>query len=61
MAKVTPRIIPGVVHLSEGAWYNPDASGVDQSGCANILTKYHPSPLAKGDPMHTMLVEIEKA
>ena len=61
MAKVTPRIIPGVAHLSEGAWYTPDADGVDQNGCANMLTKYHPSPLAKGDPMHTMLVDIEKA
>ncbi|MBZ0296390.1 MAG: molybdopterin-dependent oxidoreductase [Anaerolineae bacterium] len=60
-AKVTNRIIPGVAHLSEGAWYTPDADGVDQNGCVNILTKYHPSPLAKGDPMHTNLVEIEKA
>ncbi|MCC7448145.1 MAG: molybdopterin-dependent oxidoreductase [Anaerolineae bacterium] len=60
-AKVTARIMPGVVQLAEGAWYTPDANGVDQNGCPNILTKYHPSPLAKGDPMHTNLVEIEKA
>jgi anaerobic dimethyl sulfoxide reductase subunit A len=60
-ARVTPRIMPGVAHLSEGAWYTPDADGVDQNGCANILTRYRPSPLAKGDPMHTMLAEVEKA
>ena len=60
-ARVTPRIIPGVAHLSEGAWYSPDSDGVDQSGCANILTRYRPSPLAKGDPMHTCLVQVEKA
>lgn len=60
-ARVTPRIVPGVVHLSEGAWYDPDEEGVDHGGCANILTRYRPSPLAKGDPMHTALVEVEKA
>lgn len=60
-ARVTPRIMPGVAHLSEGAWYDPDEDGVDQNGCVNILTRYRPSPLAKGDPMHTCLCEIEKA
>ena len=61
LAKVTPRIMPGVVQLPEGAWYAPDANGVDQAGCPNVLTRYRPSPLAKGDPMHTALVQIEKA
>ncbi len=60
-ARVTSRIIPGVAQLSEGAWYSPDEAGVDESGCVNVLTRYRPSPLAKGDPMHTCLCEIEKA
>ncbi len=59
-AKVTRRIMPGVVSLPEGSWYTPDSSGVDQNGCVNILTAYRPSPLAKGNPQHTNLVEIEK-
>jgi Tat-targeted selenate reductase subunit YnfE len=29
-------------------------------GCVNTLTTHRPSPLAKGNPQHTNLVEIEK-
>lgn len=61
MAKVTPRIIPGVVAMAEGAWFNPDANGVDQAGSINVLTTLKPSPLAKGNPQHTNLVEVQKA
>ncbi|WP_315707687.1 dimethylsulfoxide reductase subunit A [Brenneria uluponensis] len=59
-AKVTPRIIPGVVALSEGAWYSPDAQRIDKGGCINVLTTQRPSPLAKGNPSHTNLVEVQK-
>ncbi|MDU4363107.1 MAG: dimethylsulfoxide reductase subunit A [Klebsiella oxytoca] len=59
-AKVTPRMIPGVVALGEGAWYNPDAGRVDQAGSINVLTTQRPSPLAKGNPSHTNLVQVEK-
>lgn len=58
--KITSRIIPGVVAMPQGAWYDPDEQGVDQGGCINTLTKYHPTPLAKGNPQHTNLVQIEK-
>ncbi len=60
-AKVTPRILPGVVALGEGAWYNPDANRVDQAGCINVLTTQRPSQLAKGNPSHSNLVQVEKA
>lgn len=59
-AKVTPRIFPGVVALSEGAWYDPDEKGVDRSGNINVLTTQRPSPLAKGNPQHSNLVQVEK-
>jgi len=59
-AKVTPRIMPGVLSLPQGAWYTPDESGLDKNGCINILTSQRPSPLAKGNPQHTNLVEVEK-
>ncbi|MTI15346.1 DMSO/selenate family reductase complex A subunit [Sansalvadorimonas verongulae] len=60
LAKVTPRIIPGVMALGEGAWYTPDRKGVDQGGCINTLTSHRNTPLSKGNPQHTNLVEIAK-
>jgi len=59
-AKVTPRIMPGVLSLPQGAWYGPDKSGIDRNGCINTLTSQRPSPLAKGNPQHTNLVQVEK-
>jgi len=53
--------MPGVVSLPQGAWYKPNAQGVDTEGSVNILTRTHLSPLAKGNPQHTNLVEVVKA
>jgi anaerobic dimethyl sulfoxide reductase subunit A len=60
-AKVTPRIMPGVLSLPQGAWHQAGRDGVDQNGCINILTSHRPSPVAKGNPQHTNLVQVEKA
>ena len=61
-AQVTPRIVSGVVAMPQGAWYTPDKDGVDTRGCINVLTQTHkPSPVAKGNPQHTNLVEVNKA
>jgi anaerobic dimethyl sulfoxide reductase subunit A len=46
--------------MPQGAWYTPNADGVDTRGCNNVLTKYHPTPLAKGSSQHTILVAVEK-
>ena len=59
--KVTARIIPGVVAVPQGAWYQPNKKGIDVGGCINTLTTQRPSPLAKGNPQHSNLVEIRKA
>ncbi|MTN46571.1 dimethyl sulfoxide reductase subunit A, partial [Turicibacter sanguinis] len=61
-AKVTPRIIPGVVALPQGSWYQPNPkSGVDEGACMNTLTSSIVSPISKGSPMHTNLVEVSLA
>lgn len=60
-AVITRRIIPGTVAMSQGGWYTPDEKGVDHRGSINVLTDAaHPTPLAKGNPQHTNLVEIRK-
>ena len=58
--KITPRIMPGVASVPQGAWWTPDDQGIDRRGSINTLTKYHPTPLAFGNATHTNLVEISK-
>jgi anaerobic dimethyl sulfoxide reductase subunit A len=57
--KVTTRIAKGVVALSQGGWYTPNEDGVDIRGSINVLTHTTPTPLAKANPQHTNLVEVE--
>lgn len=59
--KVTERIMPGVVAVPQGAWRQTNRNGIDIGGCINSLTTQHPSPLAKGNPQHSNLVEIKRA
>lgn len=73
-ARVTNRITPGVLSVPQGAWYRPsDARDitppnganpnhpVDINGAVNTLTSLHPSPLAKGNAVHTTIADVEKA
>ncbi len=60
-AKVTDRIVKGVCAMSQGGWYTPDDKGVDIRGSINVLTLTHkPTPVAKGNPQHSNLVQIRK-
>jgi len=60
-ARVTERIMPGVLSLAQGAWHRPGPDGTDRNGCINVLTRQRPSPIAKGNPQHTNRVQVEKA
>jgi anaerobic dimethyl sulfoxide reductase subunit A len=59
-ALVTERIIPGVICIYEGAWYEPDENGIDRGGCVNVLTD---DGYTRGgaSTFNTVLVQIEKA
>ena len=67
LAKVTPRVIPGMVAISQGAWHDADMSSsdhkarLDKGGSINTLTTHRPSPLAKGNPQHSNICEVVKA
>ncbi|MFC1823515.1 molybdopterin-dependent oxidoreductase [Thermodesulfobacteriota bacterium] len=56
-ARVTERIMPGVVAMGEGAWYSPDENGIDRGGCCNVLSRDEYSP-GGGWPTNTGLVQV---
>lgn len=60
-ARVTPRIMPGVLNIPQGAWYTPDSNGIDRRGAVNILTTHRNTPYAFGNPQHTIMAQVEKA
>ena len=68
-AKVTPRIMPGVLSLPQGAWHEPqsraaqmlgDPANADRGGCVSVLTSVRPTPLSKGNGVHTCRVALRR-
>ncbi len=43
-ARVTDRILQGVVSIKDGAWFTPNADGADTRGCCNVLTADRAAP-----------------
>jgi anaerobic dimethyl sulfoxide reductase subunit A len=60
LCRLTKRIMPGVVAIPQGAWWNPDEKGIDRGGCVNVLTSERWTPFAFGNAQHTIMVEIKK-
>jgi anaerobic dimethyl sulfoxide reductase subunit A len=60
-ARLTTRMIPGLVDIPQGAWWTPDKNGVDRRGCINVLTSQRATPGARGNAQHTLLVQVERA
>ena len=61
IARVTPRIAPGVISIPQGSWFDLNKDGVDVGSSVNTLTSWRPSPIAKGNAQHTTIVQVEKA
>jgi anaerobic dimethyl sulfoxide reductase subunit A len=58
-ARVTDRMAPGVVSIKEGAWFTPNAEGVDTKGCANVLIADRASPAAAA-AFNTCFVDVAR-
>lgn len=56
---ITRRIVKGVAAMPQGGWYQPDGKKIDKR-CINTVTTLRPTPLAKGNPQHSNLVEIRR-
>lgn len=60
-AVLNPAIMPGVVRLSTGAWFDPGET-VERHGNPNVLTADRPSSwLSQGCSAHFSLVELRPA
>ena len=62
-ARVTERMMPGVVYMDHGARYDPIAVGeIDRGGAINTITPHNlTSKNATGMVVSSFLVEVEKA
>ncbi|MDG2113272.1 MAG: molybdopterin-dependent oxidoreductase [Actinomycetota bacterium] len=59
-AVIDDALMPEVVQLSTGAWYDPDEQGVCRAGNPNVLTRDKgTSKLGQGPSAHSCLIEIE--
>ena len=56
--RITPRILPGVVNIPQGAWWKPDDKGNDVGGSVNTLTSERWTPYAFGNAQHTIMAEV---
>lgn len=59
-AEITQRIMPGVVGMPTGVYWDPDPKNpkLDRGGCPNVLTSTRITPLAKGNAHQTVLVDV---
>ena len=59
-SRITNKILPGVIDIPQGAWWEPDENGIDRRGNVNVLTSEKWTPLAFGNAQHTIMAQVEK-
>jgi anaerobic dimethyl sulfoxide reductase subunit A len=59
--RITNKILPGVIDIPQGAWWEPDKNGIDRRGNVNVLSSEKWTPLAFGNAQHTIMAQVEKA
>ena len=61
-AKISDNVMPGVIVLSTGAWFDPNYDlNIEKHGNPNVLTKdIGTSSLGQGPTCHTTLVELKR-
>jgi anaerobic selenocysteine-containing dehydrogenase len=57
-AYVTARLLPGLVVIHHGGWYEPDDKGVDRGCTPNVFLSDSKSPVTA--PSVTNLVQVER-
>ena len=59
--RITNKILPGVIDIPQGAWWEPNQNGIDRRGNVNVLSSEKWTPLAFGNAQHTIMAQVEKA
>ena len=61
-AVISDEVMPNVIQLATGAWYDPERpGGLEKHGNPNVLTRDQgTSKLGQGTSAHSCLVDIEK-
>lgn len=60
-AVISAKIIQGTVAICEGAWFDPDESGLCKNGNPNVLTRDEASSqLGQGNSPNSCIVKVEK-
>ena len=60
-AKVTNRIMEGVVRCYQGAWYAPGEDGIDKGGNVNVLLDDQLNSASGASNCNTCLVDVRVA
>jgi biotin/methionine sulfoxide reductase len=59
-ATLSDAVMPGIVQLATGAWYDPAPDGLERHGNANVLTlDKGTSSLSQAPAAHTTMVQVE--